>query len=573
MINLFTPFILSIFLFFSIETIIYNNPRNFFYILIKRPLAFLYNIFITFCIISIFSLFGLNITLSFLLTFIIFIILGIINYQLKFYRNEYFKPIDIKLFKESAEISKNLSLKIPYAIILIVPLNVLLSLTPMVKNYTYYNLTIYSSIVFVFILFSIILQKNDFKNKYLKIKTDEYSDFNDFKSNGFLLTFLLNFKTLFVHTPKNYEKNIEEKMLKNIPSSKPNKKPNIIVVMNESFFDINSVSGLELSENPLPHFLDITNNFTNGNVISPVLGGGTCQPEYEMLTGNSVFFTYKFKIAFLEFFKNTNKIKNGLCSTLKNLSYSSLFIHPYSKDFYNRTTAYTSLGFEKIIDIEDFKSAKYPRSFISDKDCYKKLINEFEKKDKDTPFFSVVVTMQNHPDYLGGKDYNEHNIHILNKSISKNEKIMLENYANLLKESDNAIKYLTDYFKDKEDSVILFFGDHQPSENIGFSSISKRNILELSRTPFFIWDNLGLERNNYNDISACFLSPILLNKIDNKSNKYFNYLFEKLNIIKAFNTGFIIDNKDNYINRKNANTNIVETLEELELIQFDRIYN
>lgn len=573
MINLFTPFILSIFLFFSIETIIYNNPRNFFYILIKRPLAFLYNIFITFCIISIFSLFGLNITLSFLLTFIIFIILGIINYQLKFYRNEYFKPIDIKLFKESAEISKNLSLKIPYAIILIVPLNVLLSLTPMVKNYTYYNLTIYSSIVFVFILFSILLQKNDFKNKYLKIKTDEYSDFNDFKSNGFLLTFLLNFKTLFVHTPKNYEKNIEEKMLKNIPSSKPNKKPNIIVVMNESFFDINSVSGLELSENPLPHFLDITNNFTNGNVISPVLGGGTCQPEYEMLTGNSVFFTYKFKIAFLEFFKNTNKIKNGLCSTLKNLSYSSLFIHPYSKDFYNRTTAYTSLGFEKIIDIEDFKSAKYPRSFISDKDCYKKLINEFEKKDKDTPFFSVVVTMQNHPDYLGGKDYNEHNIHILNKSISKNEKIMLENYANLLKESDNAIKYLTDYFKDKEDSVILFFGDHQPSENIGFSSISKRNILELSRTPFFIWDNLGLERNNYNDISACFLSPILLNKIDNKSNKYFNYLFEKLNIIKAFNTGFIIDNKDNYINRKNANTNIVETLEELELIQFDRIYN
>lgn len=573
MTNFLILLLLSLFLFFEVETLIYNSPKNFLIILFKNPLAFIYNLFIIFSLLVLMLSIKINILLAFIILFIIFLTLSIINYQLKFYRNEYLKPIDIKLFKESAEISKNLSLKIPYLLIPILLLNIFLLLTPIFNAYSKSNYVGYVICLSIFICICILLQNKKYSSKLLKIKVDEYSDFNDFKNNGFLLTFIMNLKTLLISKPRKYEKNIEEKILKNVEHSIPNEKPNIIVIMNESFFDINTVKGIKLSENPLPNFLNISNKFTNGNVISPVLGGGTCQPEYEMLTGNSVFFTYKFKIAFLEFFKNTTRIKDGLCSTLKNLSYSSLFIHPYNKDFYNRTTVYTSLGFEKILDIKHFQNPKCPRNFISDKNCYSKVIDEFENRDKSKPFFSVVVTMQNHPGYIGGKNYNEHNIKVLNKNISKNEKIMLENYANLLKESDIAIKYLTDYFDKTENTVILFFGDHQPSENIGFASICKRSTLELSRTPFFIWDNFNLDKINYNDISPCFLSPILLNSINNKSNKYFNYLFKKLDILKAFNTGFVIDNKNQYINRKNSTQEILKVLEELELIQFDRIYN
>lgn len=570
MTNTLTLLLFSFSLLLTLETTTYNNPKNFFEILYKRPIAFLYNIFIIFSLLVFLNLFNIPFRFSFLILYVIFIIFGIINYQLRFYRNEYFKPIDVKLFKESKEISKTLSLKFPFLILPITLINILVLLNPIFNSYKK-NMFSNIIVVLIFLCICILLQNKNYTSKYLKLKINEYSDFDDFKDNGFLLTFIMNFNTLFSNKPKNYEQGISKKILEHIETKTPDKKPNIIIIMNESFFNINNVEGIKLSENPLPNFTDISSKFTNGNVISPVLGGGTCQPEYEMLTGNSVFFTYKFKIAFLEFFKNINKTKDGICLTLKKLSYSSLFIHPYSKYFYNRNKAYKALGFDKIIDINDFKDAKYPRMFVSDKDCYKKLIYEFEQKQQNKPFFSVVVTMQNHPDYINGKKYNEHNISVLNEEISKNEKIMLENYVNLLKESDNAIKYLTDYFEDKKDTVILFFGDHQPSENIGFSSISIRNILELSRTPFFIWDNFGLEKTNYNDISPSFITPILFNKINNKSDAYFNYLFEKLHILKAFNTSFVINSKNTYINRRNSSEKIKNTLKELELVQFDRI--
>lgn len=556
-------------LFFILENIIHNTKMRALKMLIRNPLAFLYNVLTMFFLYSIIFLLLNNIVLSYLALSIISISLGLLNYQLQFYRNEFFKPLDIKLFKESMEISENIEFKIPksmYNSVAILITYVLILILN--NNIIFYRINI---IIPIFIIFLLLIQNDNFCQKILHIKIDNFSDFADYENNGFMFTFLRNLHTFKLQIPKGYRKGISKEKLKNIKTTNPSKKPNIIIIMNESFFNINEISALKLSKNPLETFEEIKSTFTNGNVISPVIGGGTCQPEYEMLTGNSVFFTNKFKIAFLEFFKSTNENISGLPKILKDLSYSSLFIHPYKKQFYNREKAYTSLGFDKILDIKNFTTKNCPRVFVSDLDCYKLCINEFEKKDADTPFFSVIVTMQNHPGYLSGEKYNKHDINVLNTNISSDEKTMLENYVNLLKESDDAIKYFTDFFADKDDTTILFFGDHQPSDNIGFSTITKRNELELSRTPFFIWNNFGLPKKDYNDISSCYLSPILLNEVDIKTDKYFNYLYEKLKVLKAFNTGFVINSDNVYIKRENCSDEILSLLQEFELIQFDRI--
>ncbi len=564
----------SILLLFTIENIIYNGDNT---IELKNVfttyfiMASLSNILIIFITSLFISTIAKSLLVSHLVLFLIFSIIGVLNYQLLYYRKEYFKPIDIKLFKESIEISENIEIKIPKSIYINTFCNLLFMLIIffMQKNFIYK----YSYLVLTpfLILFIIMIQSDDFCIKKLHVKIDKYSDFNDFKNNGFVFTFLRNLSTLKLKNPKGFKTNISKEILKDVKTMAPVKNPNIVIIMNESFFDVNEIKDLKLSKNPLETFENIKEKYTSGHVISPVIGGGTCQPEYEMLTGNSVIFTYKYKIAFLEFFKDVKKRTLSIASVLKKSNYSSVFIHPYRKEFYNRKNVYNSLGFEKIIDIKSFDNPFKPRDFISDMDCYKKLIHEFEHKNEEKPFFSMVVTMQNHPGYLNGQKFDKHNISVLNDSINNDEKTMLDNYVNLLKESDNAIKFLTEYFEDKDDTVILFFGDHQTTENIGFSSVAKRNELELSRTPFFIWDNMGLPKTDYQDISSFYLTPILFKSIGFEQDKFFNYLYSRLSYFKAFNTSFIIDSNNNFIHKKDMSAELKKILEELELVQFDRL--
>ena len=63
---------------------------------------------------------------------------------------------------------------------------------------------------------------------------------------------------------------------------------NIIMVMNESFSDL-SVGGTEYAANMTPYF-DSLENTIRGNLYVSVRGGGTCNSEYETLTGNTTAF-------------------------------------------------------------------------------------------------------------------------------------------------------------------------------------------------------------------------------------------------------------------------------------------
>lgn len=95
-------------------------------------------------------------------------------------------------------------------------------------------------------------------------------------------------------------------------------------------------------------------------------------------------------------------------------------LHPYLASGYNREVVYPLLGFSDFLSDVDFKEPEMLRRFISDKENYKKVIEEYEKaKEKDsTPYYMFNVTVQNHGDMT--KD-----IRILTKRfISPTEKAM-----------------------------------------------------------------------------------------------------------------------------------------------------
>lgn len=64
-------------------------------------------------------------------------------------------------------------------------------------------------------------------------------------------------------------------------------KPNIVMVQLESFFDPTLVKYLQFSEDPVPNFRKLMENYSSGYLTVPSVGAGTANTEFEVLTGMS----------------------------------------------------------------------------------------------------------------------------------------------------------------------------------------------------------------------------------------------------------------------------------------------
>jgi len=62
--------------------------------------------------------------------------------------------------------------------------------------------------------------------------------------------------------------------------------------MSESYADFNNIRELETSEPVMPFFDWLKNQpeSISGNLLVSVFGGGTCNTEFEYLTGSSMLF-------------------------------------------------------------------------------------------------------------------------------------------------------------------------------------------------------------------------------------------------------------------------------------------
>ena len=88
-------------------------------------------------------------------------------------------------------------------------------------------------------------------------------------------------------------------------------------------------------------------------------------------------------------------------------------------------------------------------------------------------------------------------------------------YINSIYQSDKALGELTDYFRNKDEEVIIvMFGDHYPhilsfTEHLygkDVALLSTEDYSRLRQTPFLIWSNKGVNAEKIDDISLNYLS-------------------------------------------------------------------
>lgn len=367
------------------------------------------------------------------------------------------------------------------------------------------------------------------------VSVNSFNPSKNYNKNGALLSFMLTWTYCIVDKPAGYSPDVVRKLEESYPSdavSSDKDLPNVIVVMNEAFADLNADAPLQTSEDYMPFTRSLSENTVRGNLYVSVFGGNTANSEYEFLTGNSLLFYPFHTVPYNSYIKSPVP---SLARILSAQGYSgNLAVHPYIRSGWNREEVYANMGFSEFLSEEAFEKPKYVRSFISDESNMEKIIELYEenRKESEDPFYLFNVTVQNHSSYNPVQGKVDTPIKITSKS---QEDDAAEQYINLMKLSDDSFRTLVEYFENaKEDTVIVWFGDHQPQIGTSFyESLFQKKLDDLPLeedakryvTPYVIWANYDIEEEE-KDMSANYLSAYLLRVIGADMPGYQKYLLD-----------------------------------------------
>ena len=90
------------------------------------------------------------------------------------------------------------------------------------------------------------------------------------------------------YSPEAVDKIADKYQVTQGTNKKLKQKPNVVVIMNETFSDLNVVNKIKTNKEVMPFINSLSENTIKGHMLVSVFGGGTSNSEYEFLTGNSV---------------------------------------------------------------------------------------------------------------------------------------------------------------------------------------------------------------------------------------------------------------------------------------------
>ena len=293
--------------------------------------------------------------------------------------------------------------------------------------------------------------------------------------------------------------------------------PNIICVLLESFCDPEEINFLETSEDPIPTFHYLEDNFSSGYLTVPVVGAGTANTEFEVLTGMSMQYFGTGEYPYKTILKKTDC--EAIASDLSKIGYSSHVVHNNGGNFYSRANAFSMMGFDTFTSKELMNiTALTPNGSWSTDDI---LVNETMKTLDATPGsdFTYTITVCTHGDYPTEPVIENPAITVsgVDDEAQANQWTY---YVNQLNASDRFITSLIDRLSQRdEDTVVVMFGDHLPTMGLTDDDMKSGDIY---KTKYITWNNFGLEKKDA-DLYAYQLLASITDSIGIHEGTIFNY--------------------------------------------------
>jgi len=399
--------------------------------------------------------------------------------------------------------------------------------------------------------------------------------------NGYYLNFYLALRDSVVKKPENYTLKpikdfLEETMGVNAEGTHK-KSPNIIVIMNESYADF-SVLGDNLNTNCeiAPFYNSLKEDTIKGYALSSVYGANTANSEFEFLTGHSMAFLPENSVPYQQYIDDSIYT---LAWQMRDFGYESISTHPYWYNGWSRNKLYPLFGFSESTFFDSYPNQNVIRKYISDQEMYEFVIDKLKNKNKEKPLFLFGITMQNHGGYTyKGEDF----IKTVELSGYTKEYPKAEQYFSLIQKSDEALKYLINELKNyKEDTLLVFFGDHFPKVETAFyeevhggayETLSEQ--LLQYKVPFMLWANYDIEEQTVPLTSLNFLSRYMLDTAGLELPSYHVFLKDLENVIPAMNAlGYYSKEKDDFIPYDKAEGEEAAWLNQYEALQYNNLFD
>jgi phosphoglycerol transferase MdoB-like AlkP superfamily enzyme len=397
---------------------------------------------------------------------------------------------------------------------------------------------------------------------------DKYWSFRSSQYNGFYLSLIRSASAAKVDEPHGYSSESLRDLLDDYLNANPTKpvdpdlnpdepgkkKPNVIVIMNETFSDLQAISeylkpedSLQTDVNVLEYYNSLTNempNVSKGYLLASVYGGNTANSEFEFLTGNTMAFLPLNTVAYNLYLNENNS--DSVVNVMNANGYRTVAMHPAPAKNWSRNYVYQWLGFDQSYFIDDFEDYETYRSetssggipLVTDECVYDKIIEEYENKSEDTPLFTFAVTFQNHGGY--STEGFEPTVNITNSDKYTGA----EEYLSCIKKSDEALKEFLEYFQNQEeDTLVVFYGDHQPSLSNSFYSryfnisgdADTKAMQAKYAVPYMFWGNFEFEDEERELSSINFLAPRMLDIVGVQKTRYLSFVQNLSKTVTAIN--------------------------------------
>ncbi len=316
------------------------------------------------------------------------------------------------------------------------------------------------------------------------------------------------------------------------PAAPPAVAPDIILILNETFCDLDYYTPLRADTDYLAPFYSI-DGAVYGHAVTPNIGGSTNNSEYELLTANSMhLINAPAPFNFIDF---TEK-KSNTVQYLKRLGYTAFAMHLQSATNYSRNTVYPAMGFDDTMLGREGNppSGIYGSRIGLDANYYDALIGRYDSFSGEEPRFLYALTYQNH----GGYNQNPaklDTVHALTDFGDLDSDV--DEFLTSMAMSAEAFRDLTAHFAAEERPIIIcMVGDHAPSFIAslftdkswpqGSAQIAQRVV------PYVMWSNYGADFSGCTEYASMFsLMPEVVRSAGLPLTPYYRCI---LDLKKAF---------------------------------------
>lgn len=334
-------------------------------------------------------------------------------------------------------------------------------------------------------------------------EVDNWAPRSSYEEYGALLSFLALAQDARVPVPAGYSPERCREILAAYPDERDGwledsegaLHPTVIAVMNESFADLSNLAPAGAADDlAVPACEGLAEeSLAGGTALASVFAGGTCNSEFEFLTGTSMAFQSGGYYPYLS--QDFSRMPT-LARYFTSIGYRTCALHPNWPANWRRDEVYPAMGFDEFVSAEAWEDAERVRGEVTDAAVYDEILRRLDGGKG--PQFLFAITMANHGGY--GREVEPAFQAEVGETALEGEPGV---YADLVRLADADLADFVDTLRERDEPIVLcFFGDHQPSVADGLlaeatgatmdEAWASGDLATLERcyeVPYFIWEN------------------------------------------------------------------------------------